>query len=65
MPPSEAQRRANKAQDATRKRIALWLEPADAKAIDKLKRKWKLPSRIAVLRKLMEAAAPDLRERMK
>lgn len=52
--PTEAQRRANAKQDVARKRVALWLEPDDVKAVDKLKRKWALPSRIAVLRKLME-----------
>lgn len=55
---SEAQRRANQKQDAARKRSALWLEPADAKALDKAKRKHKQPSRIATLRALLAADAP-------
>ena len=50
---SDAQRRANQKQDAARKRVALWLDPADAKALDSLKRRLRLPSRIAVLRKLL------------
>lgn len=51
--PSEAQRRANAKQDAARKRVALWLEPADVKALDKAMRKLKAPSRIAALRALL------------
>ena len=52
---TDAQRRANAKQDATRKRSALWLEPADAKALDKVRRKLKLPSRIAAHRALVAA----------
>ena len=51
---TDAQRRANAKQDANRKRSALWLEPADAKALDRIKRKLKQPSRIATLRAMME-----------
>lgn len=54
--PTEAQRRANQKQDATRKRVALWLEPNDAKALARIQRAQRLPSRIATLRWLMEHA---------
>lgn len=54
--PSESQRRANQKQDATRKRVALWLEPEDAKALARIQRKHKLPSRIAALRWLLKPA---------
>tara|TARA_R110000868_G_scaffold300642_3_gene561085 strand:+ start:1231 stop:1413 length:183 start_codon:yes stop_codon:yes gene_type:complete len=50
---SEAQRRANAKQDATRKRVALWLEPDDAKALARIQKREKLPSRIAALRWLV------------
>ena len=53
--PTDAQRRVNQKQDAARKRVALWLEPADAKALDKVRRKLKLPSRIAAHRALVAA----------
>lgn len=51
---SEAQRRANQKQDATRRRVALWLEPDDQKALERVMRKHRLPSRIAALRWLLE-----------
>ena len=51
---SAAQRRANQKQDATRKRVALWLEQDDAKALARVQRKHKLPSRIAALRYLLQ-----------
>lgn len=51
---TEAQRRANAKQDATRKRVALWLEQDDAKALARVQRKHKLPSRIAALRYLLQ-----------
>lgn len=51
--PTEAETRRRKKQDATRKRVALWLDQADAKALDAIKRKHKLPSRIAAFRFLM------------
>lgn len=51
---TEAQKRANQKQDATRKRVALWLEPDDAKALARIQRKHKLPSRIAALRWLLK-----------
>lgn len=50
---SDAQRRANAKQDATRKRVALWLDPDDAKALERVKRAQRLPSRIAALRWLL------------
>ena len=50
---SDAQRRANAKQDATRKRVALWLEPDDQKSLEKVMRKQRLPSRIAALRFLL------------
>jgi len=50
---TEAQRRANQKQDATRKRVALWLEPDDAKALARIQRRECLPTRIAALRWLM------------
>lgn len=54
---SEAQRRAHQKHEASRaKRAPLWLEPDDAKALDKIKRKHRLPSRIAALRWLLEHA---------
>lgn len=57
-PPSDAQRRANAKQDAERagKRVQLWLEPKDAKRIDNLKKLWSLPSRAAVIQKLLDRA---------
>ena len=51
---SDAQKRANAKQDATRKRVALWLEPADQKALERVMKKRRLPSRIAALRFLVE-----------
>lgn len=52
--PTEAETRRRKKQDATRKRVALWLEEADRAALEKIMRKHRLPSRIATLRWLME-----------
>lgn len=53
---SDAQRRANQKQDAARagKRVQFWLDLDDAKALDILKRRWKMESRISVLRHLLE-----------
>ena len=51
---TEAQRRANQKQDATRKRVALWLEEDDAKALARIQRRERLPTRIAALRWLMD-----------
>lgn len=52
--PTEAETRRRKKQDATRKRVALWLEPADQKALERVMKKRRLPSRIAALRFLIE-----------
>ena len=51
--PTEAQRRAHQKHEATRKRVALWLEPDDAKALARIQKREKLPSRIAALRWLV------------
>jgi len=51
--PTEAEIRRRKKQDATRKRVALWLTEEDAKQIDKLKDLWRLPSRAAVVHKMI------------
>lgn len=53
---SDAQRRANAKQDATRKRVALWLEHDDQKALERIMKKHRLPSRIAALRWLLSRA---------
>lgn len=59
MPPSEAQKRAHQKHEATRaKRAPLWLEPQDVKALDKVKRSRRLPSRLATLRWLIEQVKP-------
>ena len=34
---TEAQRRANQQQDATRQRVAIWLEPKTTKKLDRLR----------------------------
>lgn len=54
MPPSEAQKRANKKQDATRKRVPLWLTPEEAKALDKLVKREGVASRAEALRIWLE-----------
>ncbi len=54
---SDAQRRANAKQDATRKRVGLWLEPDDQKALERIMRQQRLPSRIAAFRWLIEQAS--------
>ena len=50
--PTEAQRRANQKQDATRKRVALWLEEDDAKTLVRIQRRERLPTRIAARRRI-------------
>lgn len=45
--PTEAQRRANAKQDATRKRVAIWLSPETAKRVDRAVKKLGLSSREA------------------
>lgn len=57
--PTEAEIRRRKKQDATRKRVALWLEPNDQKALEKVMRKQRLPSRIAALRFLLSKAGGE------
>lgn len=59
MPPTDAQRRANQKQDAERagKRVQLWLEADDAKALARVQRAQRLPSRIATLRWLLDRHA--------
>lgn len=54
--PTDAQKRANKKQDASRKRVPLWLDEDDVKALDRLKKRRKAISRIALFRDLMKAA---------
>jgi len=65
--PSEAQRRANQKQDAERagKRVQLWLEAADAKALARIQRAQRLPSRIATVRWLIATlpSRDDVQER--
>ncbi len=56
--PTEAETRRRKKQDATRKRVALWLEPDDRKALERVMKKHRLPSRIATLRWLLALPAP-------
>jgi len=56
---SDAQKRANAKQDATRRRVAIWLEPDDQKALEKVMRKQRLPSRIAALRFLLSKAGGE------
>jgi hypothetical protein len=53
---TEAQRLANQKQDAARagKRVQLWLEQDDAKALARIQRAQRLPSRIATVRWLIE-----------
>ena len=55
--PTEAETRRRKKQDATRKRVALWLDVdgPEIKALEKLMRKHKLPDRMAALRFLLES----------
>jgi len=54
--PTEAEIRRRKKQDATRKRVALWLERDDQKALERIMKKHHLPSRIAALRWLLSRA---------
>jgi hypothetical protein len=51
--PTEAEIRRRKKQDATRKRVALWLEEQDKKALEDLQAELGLPSRIETLRWLL------------
>lgn len=54
--PTEAETRRRKKQDATRKRVALWLDRdgLEHKALKRIMRKHKLPDRMAALRWLLE-----------
>lgn len=52
--PTESQKRANKKQDATRKRVPLWLSPEEAKALDKLVKREGVASRTEALRVWLE-----------
>lgn len=51
---SDAQKRANAKQDATRKRVALWLSPEEAKALDKLVKREGVASRLDAVRVWLE-----------
>ena len=53
---TEAETRRRKKQDATRKRVALWLGPDDAKALALIQKRGKLPTRIATFRWLIANA---------
>lgn len=51
--PTEAETRRRKKQDATRKRVALWLDPPTAKTLDKMRG---TAPRVAFVRGLIQAA---------
>lgn len=55
---SNAQKRANAKQDASRKRVALWLDAngPELKALERIMRKQKLPDRMAALRYCLQKA---------
>lgn len=53
MPPSDAQRRANQKQDATRFRVAIWLDPETAALLDR--RRKKMP-RAEFIRRLIQVS---------
>lgn len=61
--PTEAEIRRRKKQDATRQRVAIWLEPDDQKALERVMRKQRLPSRIAALRWLLNNLKSEQQER--
>jgi len=50
---TEAEIRRRKKQDATRKRVALWLDERDKKALEEAQKQQGLPSRIETLRWLL------------
>lgn len=56
--PTEAQRKANRKQDGTRKRVPLWLDAdgPEIKALERIMQKQKLPDRMAALRWLLSRA---------
>jgi len=55
---SEAQKRANQKQDATRKRVAIWLDPKTAKQVDAAVKKLGLPSRLAFIELALKRLFP-------
>lgn len=59
--PTEAETRRRKKQDATRKRVAIWLEESgpEDKALRRIMRKHRLTARIDALRVLLKAADGD------
>lgn len=63
--PTEAEIRRRKKQDATRERVALWLTPDEAAMLDRYKRAWGLPSRVAALRKLFLVGRRALKKKAK
>lgn len=52
--PTEAEIRRRKKQDATRKRVAIWLTPEEAKALDRLVKREGVASRTEALRVWLE-----------
>ncbi len=64
--PTEAETKRRKKQDATRKRVALWVAPATAKKVDRAVKKLGLTSREAWVEHVFKAALPsrdDVQER--
>ena len=61
--PTEAELRRRKKQDAERVRVALWLTPDEAAMLDRYKKAWGLPSRIAALRRLFLVSRRALKKR--
>lgn len=51
---SEAQKRANQKQDATRKRVAIWVAPETAARVDRAVKKLALTSREAFVLRALE-----------
>jgi hypothetical protein len=56
---SEAQKRANAKQDATRKRVALWVPLATAKKVDRAVKKLGLTSREAWVEHCLQLGHAD------
>lgn len=63
MLPTEAEIRRRKKQDEERVRVALWLTPGEAAMLDRYKKAWGLPSRIAALRKLFLVSRRALKKK--
>jgi len=59
---SEAQKRANVKQDATRKRVALWVAPATAAKVDRAVKKLGLTSREAWVEHVLQKAQSEVPE---